>query len=159
MYSADPISPNSSAPQLPNIMDLRGLHLPGTKKNREKNISAPCSVQKKTKNKNSLIQSESLWATTFLTLFDHPAQHPGQFQHDRCPTARVDGTMNPTVPVVPIDHIPVCGHKHTQNKKKNSHWLSYKLKTHLFWLWVWVSPGSTLPLIIPITLEEFLFSS
>lgn len=27
-YSADPMRPNSSAPQLPKIMDLRGLHLP-----------------------------------------------------------------------------------------------------------------------------------
>ena len=29
VYSVEPIRPNSSAPQLPKIMDLRGLHLPG----------------------------------------------------------------------------------------------------------------------------------
>lgn len=28
VYSADPIRPNSSAPQLPKIIDLRGLHVP-----------------------------------------------------------------------------------------------------------------------------------
>lgn len=31
VYSAEPIRPNSSAPQLPKMMDLRGLHLPATR--------------------------------------------------------------------------------------------------------------------------------
>lgn len=35
VYSADPIRPNSSAPQLPKIIDLRGLHLPATERSRD----------------------------------------------------------------------------------------------------------------------------
>lgn len=57
-------------------------------------------------------------AMTLLTLFDHLSQHPGQFQHDWRPAAWVDGTVHPAVPVVPIDHIPVCGHTHTQNSHR-----------------------------------------
>lgn len=66
---------------------------------------------------------------TLLTLLDHHAQHSAQFQHDRCPTARVDGTVDPTVPVIPIDDIPVCGHKHTQSTSAEQLQSNCKLKT------------------------------
>ncbi len=100
MYSVDPIRPNSSAPQLPKIIDLRGLHVPATEGTEIYFLTR--WIRK---------QLVIYLAINILTLLDHLSQHSGQFQHDRCPTARVNGTMNPAVPVVPIEHIPVCGQK------------------------------------------------
>lgn len=96
MYSAEPIRPNSSAPQLPKIIDLRGLHLPDTEENSDLFIGFGLS---------GMIH----WSVgTFLTLFDHRAQHPRHFQHDGGPAARVDGAVDPTVPVVSVNDVPVC---------------------------------------------------
>lgn len=39
VYSADPIRPNSSAPQLPKIMDLRGLQVPTIESHRGQSLS------------------------------------------------------------------------------------------------------------------------
>lgn len=143
VYSADPISPNSSAPQLPNIIDLRGLHLSTSERVRDEVFNpAPCTHQS---------------AFTFLTLLDHLAEHSRQLQHDGCPAARVDGSVNPAVPVVPVDHVPVCGQKHTHmaptliKEMNDCQWL--------IWTRTPVSPGSTLPLMTPITLAELFTSS
>lgn len=105
-YSAEPMRPNSSAPQLPKMMDLRGLQFPARTRTERR-----CKLFILVKKKKSLINA--------LTLLDLLAKHSAQLQHDRRPAAGVDGTVNPAVPVVPIDHVSVCGHqrKHTRNQK------------------------------------------
>lgn len=92
VYSAEPIKPNSSAPQLPKMMDLRGLHLPATR------------LCMKDWSKNWEFYPSG-WV---LTLLHHTAQNPGYFQHNWRAAAGVDGSMDPTVPVVSIDHVSVC---------------------------------------------------
>lgn len=107
-------------------------------------------------NQNHLMNIFYLLLTSVLTLFDHSAQYSGYFQHDRRSAAWIDGAMYPAVPVIPIDHIPVYGP-------------TCKMVTEIIWqensqiddfIHRLISPGSTLPLITPITLEEFnIFSS
>lgn len=99
VYSADPIRPNSSAPQLPKMIDLRGLQFPASQSNR-----------------GQLLQPGKRGSLRYatedpLTLLDLGAQHSAQLQHHRCPAAGVDGAVHPTVPVVAVDHVPVCGGK------------------------------------------------
>lgn len=80
------------------MIDLRGLQFPASQSNRGQTLQP---------------EKEEVWRVTEdpLTLLDLGAQHSAQLQHHRCPAAGVDGAVHPAVPVVAVDHVPVCGEK------------------------------------------------
>lgn len=75
------------------MIDLRGLHFPASQSNRGQTPHPGKALA---------------CGSNALTLLDLHAQHSAELQHHRGPAARVDGAVHPAVPVVAVDHVPVC---------------------------------------------------